>query len=156
MYDLYYAEDKLQEVIVDEISYAVWNTIFKLTEYEAGFVALEENAYHFNNYGFFDGETGEIIEYTALLKDGWQEHVTVVNSEELLYSVPKHTSEEKAYIERNEIPPNAEFYSLGTRNGSHGVPVDGKGVLTLEFYCPDSQMNITVYIDSDYVKTHID
>ncbi len=156
MYDLYYAEDKLQEVIVDEISYAVWNTIFKLTEYEAGFVALEDNAYRFNNYGFFDGETGEVIEYTALLKDGWQEHIAVVNSEELLYSVPKHTSEERAYIERNEIPPNAEFYSLGTRNGSHGVPVDGKGVLTLEFYCPDSKMNITVYIDSDYVKNHID
>ena len=155
MYANYVAKGTQKEYIVDNISYAVWESTFELKEYEMGFVALEDSSYYFNNYGIFDGETGEVIDYTALLKDGWKDHITVVNSGELVSSSVRHTDEEKAYIEKNEIPPNAEFYAIGTRHLTRGAPIDGKSVLTLTFYCPDSTCHIMVHVDSDYVKTNL-
>ena len=101
----------------------------------------------------FDGKTGEVIEFSDLLKDGWQDHIKIVKSEELSSGgYRQHTPEESADIDKNIIPANAKFTSLTDYLIRYGMPSNGIAHIPLVFECADSGLAITVYIDSDYVK----
>ena len=152
MLDLYKDSDEAEEIIVDNIAYTLSDKTMELIEYEAGFITLNNDSFWLNTYLIFDGRTVEVIDYTALLKDGWMNNITVENSQEKTSSRYQHTDDERSYLEKNQIPPNATFYAFGERYGSSGVPAEGKSVLTLVFECQDSGLCITVHVDSDFVK----
>lgn len=123
---------------------------FSLGGYSDAFVALTS----YDAELLFDGKTGEIIEITDLLKEGWQDHIKIVKSGELsLSGYKQHTPEETADIDNNKIPANAEFIWF-TDNFTYyyRTSIDSNPYLPLSFECADSGLEIVVLVDSDYVK----
>jgi len=138
-----YTEDQLKEYVLAEF-YGLRS--FALTEYSGQFAILDDNV-------VFDGITGEICDISIILKDGWEEHITISKSGDIISGKYRsHTDEESELIEQNIIPPNAYFNSFNNDRYKYDVPEDGESYLSLIYYCPDSQLNITVYVNTDYVK----
>ena len=87
------------------------------------------------------------------MKDGWEEYITISKSGDIISGKYRsHTDEESELIEQNIIPPNAYFNSFNNDRYKYDVPEDGESYLSLIYYCPDSHLNITVYVNTDYVK----
>ena len=104
-----YVKRYYSSVSESEVSFFYYTTTFGLTGYSDDFVVLYRN----NIELLFDGKTGEVIEFSDLLKDGWQDNINIFKSGEYASSgYRQHTPEETAEIDKNRIPENAKLIAL--------------------------------------------
>ncbi|MBO5035887.1 MAG: substrate-binding domain-containing protein, partial [Clostridia bacterium] len=156
----YYLKKGLTLQEIEDYSYLTVfyndNTL-SLTEYSDEFVLLARDYLDDEIFFIFDGKTGDVIEISDLLKEGWQNNIKIFNSRELYINHREtHTPEETAAIEMNILPENAKLYSFTHYLLSNYIPTGGKVYLPLAFVCIDSGLEISVFVDSDYVKGFAD